>query len=123
MDIGKKIKNARKKMGYTQEELGEKIGVQKSAVAKWENGRVVNIKRSTLAKISKILEIPPIELIGDIEESPVEAGNKLADMFFQLNLKDDDDVELEKLIEEYKQLNESQKKQVRDFIHFLLGKG
>ena len=57
MDIGKKIKNARKKMGYTQEELGEKIGVQKSAVAKWERDKglpdVDNLKTlATLLNVS-----------------------------------------------------------------------
>ena len=35
-----------------KEELGEKIGLQKSAIAKYENGRVENIKRSTGAYIT-----------------------------------------------------------------------
>ena len=48
MDIGKIIKDARIAKGLTQEELGAIVGVQKSAIAKYENGRVVNIKRSTL---------------------------------------------------------------------------
>ena len=48
MEIGQKIKTARLSKGYTQEELGKIMGVQKSAVAKWECGRVVNIKRSKL---------------------------------------------------------------------------
>ena len=63
MDIGTKIKNARIARGMTQEELGEMLGLQKSAIAKYENGRVVNIKRSTLKKISDVLGIPPHELI------------------------------------------------------------
>ena len=64
MEIGQKIKAARLSKGYTQEELGKIMGVQKSAVAKWECGRVVNIKRSVLLKLSEVLEIPPVELIG-----------------------------------------------------------
>ena len=68
MEIGQKIKSARLQKGYTQEELGKIMGVQKSAVAKWESGRVVNIKRSVLVKISEVLEIPPYELIGNYEE-------------------------------------------------------
>lgn len=50
MDIGNKIKAARIARGMTQEELGKHLGVQKSAIAKYESGRVVNIKRSTLKK-------------------------------------------------------------------------
>lgn len=74
MSIGNKIKAARLAKGMTQEELGKKLGVQKSAIAKYESGRVVNIKRSTLKKISDILEIRPSELIftEDIEEKPTE---------------------------------------------------
>lgn len=63
MNIGTKIKNARIAKGMTQEELGEILGVQKSAVAKYENGRVINIKRSTLQKISDVLGIPPADLV------------------------------------------------------------
>ena len=71
MDIGSKIRAARIAKNMTQEELGEVLGVQRSAVAKYENNRVVNIKRSTLKKISEVLDIPPFELIynGDIEQT------------------------------------------------------
>ena len=70
MNIGDKIRDARIKRGMTQEELGNALGLQKSAIAKYENGRVVNIKRSTLKNISDVLGIAPSELIFDtyIEE-------------------------------------------------------
>lgn len=114
MNIGERIKNARISKGYTQEELGKLIGVQKSAVAKYENGRVVNIKRSVLAKISQVLEIPPVELVSDIEEKPVETANALADIFL--------DADLMMMIEEYKSLSTDKQAQVRDYIHFLSGR-
>lgn len=72
MNIGTKIKAARIAKGLTQEELGKLLGVQKSAIAKYENGRVVNIKRSTLKKISDILEIRPSELISDEQKQPAQ---------------------------------------------------
>ena len=75
MEIGDKIRNARLAKGMTQEELGERIGVQKSAIAKYESGRVVNIKRSTLKKISDILGLRPSELIfEEKEESVIDDG-------------------------------------------------
>lgn len=64
MDMSDRIKERRKAMGYTQEELGEKLGLQKSAIAKYENGRVENIKRSVIAKMSKVLECSPSYLMG-----------------------------------------------------------
>lgn len=75
MDIGAKIRAARIAKNMTQEELGEILGVQRSAVAKYENGRVVNIKRSILKKISDVLDIPPFELIYNED---VEAKKKTA---------------------------------------------
>ena len=63
MEIGQKIKEARTAKGMTQQELGDRIGVQKSAIAKYESGRVVNIKRSTLQKIAQALDLAPSELI------------------------------------------------------------
>ena len=120
MNIGEKIKKARLEKGYTQEELGNLIGVQKSAVAKYEKGRVVNIKRSVLAKISKVLEIPPVELVSDIEEKPVETANKLADMFLhQIEIKETD-AEVKLMLDEYYQLSERSQEQIRGFVHFLL---
>ena len=65
MDIGEKIKIARIRRGLTQEELGNMIGVQKSAIAKYESGRVVNIKRTTLQKIADVLDMNPSDLIFD----------------------------------------------------------
>ena len=38
MDIGNKIKLLRQKIGATQEQLGEKIGVSAQAISKWETG-------------------------------------------------------------------------------------
>ena len=38
MDIGNKIKILRQKIGVTQEQLGEKIGVSGQSISKWETG-------------------------------------------------------------------------------------
>lgn len=69
MNIGEKIRNARIERGMTQQELGELIGVKNSAIAKYESGRVVNIKRSTLKKIADILGMHPYELIFEDDAS------------------------------------------------------
>ena len=77
MDVGAKIKAARLAKGMTQEELGEILGVQKSAIAKYESGRVVNIKRSTLKKISDVLGIPPYELVFDESYQKMQKNNDI----------------------------------------------
>lgn len=72
MDMADRIKQQRIKMGYTQEELGQKLGLQKSAIAKYENGRVENMKRSVIVNMAKVLECSPVYLMGWEAEAPEE---------------------------------------------------
>lgn len=109
MCLGKKIKLARISKGLTQEELGKIVGVQKSAIAKYENGRVVNIKRSTLQKIASTLEIRPSELMfGDSPETTAETHVRI--------IKDFDLMEALKV---YFELSADKQKMIRDLIHSL----
>ena len=77
MNVGEKIKSARLAKGMTQEELGKILGVQKSAIAKYESGRVVNIKRSTLKKISDVLDLRPAELIFEANREEIQKNNDI----------------------------------------------
>lgn len=89
MNIGDKIRIARQKKGLTQEELGDILGVQRSAVAKYENGRVVNIKRSMLKKISDVLDIKPSELIFEPTEETQQKNDTIADVVLRLRTDDE----------------------------------
>ena len=102
MSMADRIKEKRLQKGLTQEELAEKLGLQKSAVAKYENGRVENIKRSTIAKMSEILECSPTYLMG-LEEKP--------------SLLTADDA---RLIKKYHRLSEKKQQAVSDLIDSLL---
>ncbi len=77
MGMAEIIKERRLAMGYTQEELAQRLGLQKSAIAKYENGRVENIKRSIIGEMAKILECSPAYLMGwDNNVSPIPGGSK-----------------------------------------------
>lgn len=65
MNIGAYIKKLRTENGYSQEELGRKLGVQRAAVQKWECGTVKNLKRDTIKKLSEIFNVPPSSFIDD----------------------------------------------------------
>lgn len=69
MTIGEQIKIHRKEKGLTQEELGNILGVKKSAVQKYENGSIQNLKLDTIKKLCDTFEIYPWELIyaGEFE--------------------------------------------------------
>lgn len=63
MTMGEYIKQLRTSHGFSQEELGKMVGVNRAAVNKWECGRVENIKRSTIEQLAKILGVSPADLM------------------------------------------------------------
>lgn len=64
MGMADRIKERRIAMDFTQEELAQKLGLQKSAIAKYEKGRVENIKRSIIEKMSELFDCSPAWLMG-----------------------------------------------------------
>lgn len=67
MKTSEKIRQLRIAKGLSQEALGEIIGVKKAAINKYEKGRVVNIKRSTLHKLADALGVLPADLLDDAD--------------------------------------------------------
>lgn len=65
MSVSDKIKHLRESMGLTQTELGEKLGVKKNAVSKWECGRVEDIPTSKIKAMAVLFNVPPSYLIDD----------------------------------------------------------
>lgn len=65
MTVGEKIKTLRKSIGLTQTELGQRVGVQKNAVSKWECGRVEDIPTSTIKQLASLFDVPASYLIDD----------------------------------------------------------
>ena len=62
--IGKRISEQRKKLGLTQEQLAEAIGVTPQAVSKWENGH--NLPDiDNLFVIAEVLKIPYSVLVDE----------------------------------------------------------
>lgn len=63
MNMGNRIRELRLSLGMTQEELGKKIGVQKSAIRKYEKGEVINMKRATIETLSQLFNVSPSYLM------------------------------------------------------------
>jgi len=72
-----RIKFLREQAGLTQEELGEKIGVQKSAIRKYEKGEVKNMKRSSIRILSDLFNVSPTYLMGWDDEKEIALEVKL----------------------------------------------
>lgn len=87
MTVGNKIRMMRKSMGMTQTELGERIGVQKNAVSKWECGRVEDIPMSTVKSLASLFHVSPSYLIEDDVSISPEA-QKIAAAFDKATAKE-----------------------------------
>ena len=62
--IGEAIKKARLAKNLTQEELGEKVGVQKAQISRLERGKSITI--SSLMRLFEAMEIPLTLEMGGI---------------------------------------------------------
>lgn len=63
ISLGNRIRKARENAGVTQEELAERIGVSRSAVARWELGEI-EPKLKNLVALAVELEVSTDELLG-----------------------------------------------------------
>ena len=63
-NIGESIKQARLAKNLTQEQLGVKVGVQKSQISRLENGKSITI--SSLMRLFSAMEIPVTLDMGGI---------------------------------------------------------
>lgn len=64
MTPGERIKQLRKELNLTQEDIGNALGIQKAAIQKYEKGTVKNIKRENLIKLAKLLHTTPEYILG-----------------------------------------------------------
>lgn len=69
MNVGQLIYDRRKALGLTLEEVGNKVGVSKSTVKKWESGDISNMRRDKIALLAKALRISPVELVSDDKDT------------------------------------------------------
>lgn len=65
MNIQNLIKNRRKELGLTLLDIANACGVSEATVSRWESGDIVNMKRSRIAQLAKVLNVSPSLLIHD----------------------------------------------------------
>ncbi|MEK0175799.1 XRE family transcriptional regulator [Tetragenococcus halophilus] len=76
------IKIKRLENNMTLEQLGDKVGVGKSTVRKWENGMIENMRRDNIVKLSKALNIPVTDILGiETNDMPLD----ITTIYSQLN--------------------------------------
>ena len=80
MTIGEKIRQRRKELGLTAEELGHMIGVQRAAITKYEKG-YIDLKAGQVKAIAEALQISPVLLLSDDDQNITEEEHYLVSAY------------------------------------------
>jgi transcriptional regulator with XRE-family HTH domain len=62
--LGEKIREVRTALGFTQQEIAEKLDVKKQTIHKYENGTIKNIPLDKLEALASVLETSIEHLLG-----------------------------------------------------------
>ena len=84
--LNENIKKYRKEKGFSQETLAQELNVVRQTISKWEKGVSVP-DAEMLTKISEVLDVPVMTLLGGIPEEANESPNNsdIANQLYILN--------------------------------------
>ena len=82
MVIGKRIKERRKELGMSAEELGRRLGKDRSTIYRYEKGDIENMPLDILEPIAQVLNTTPQYLMG--WEEVKKNNNDIADIVVRL---------------------------------------
>lgn len=90
MTIGQTIAKYREEKGLSQEELAHLLGYKsRSTINKIETGER-DVPRKMIAQLSIILNVSPLELLGENEKSPSSTDKREALSIMLENMTDDE---------------------------------
>jgi transcriptional regulator with XRE-family HTH domain len=72
--FGKRMKELRAKKGVSQDDLSRATDVHSTAIGRMERG-AREPRLTTILRIASGLEVPPSELLDQLDEAPVEQGS------------------------------------------------
>ena len=79
MSVGKRIKQRRKELKMTADELGAWLGKDRSTIYRYENGNIEKFPTDILKPIAEALQTTPEALMGWEEESSPSEEIKLSE--------------------------------------------
>ena len=114
MTVGQRIKQRRKELKISADELGKRLGKDRSTVFRYENGSIEKLPIDILEPIAKVLQTTPEYLMG-WEEKIEKEPEKMAQLHFEILVDED----ISDLFEEFKTLDGKERQLVKDLVHSL----
>lgn len=62
--IGAMLRASREDLQKTQKEVAEYVGVSEGTISRWESGYTDSMRRDKIARLSKVLNISPLDILG-----------------------------------------------------------
>lgn len=110
MSIGQRIKARRKELKMSADELGRRLGKDRSTIYRYEKGDIENLPLDILEPIAEALQTTPQYLMG--WQSEQQKNSTLADMVLKLRTDDD----LMSIVETLCTLDSEQLKAVKNLL-------
>lgn len=114
MSIGKRIKERRKELRISADELAKRLGKDRSTIYRYEKGDIENMPLDVLEPIAAALNTSPSYLMG-WEKAIEQAPKEIAERHFELIMDED----IDDIFDDFRSLNAAEKKIVKDLVHSL----
>lgn len=75
-EIGVRIADRRIQLGFTMDDVAQRIGVAKSTIQRYEKGQINKIKLPVIESIASVLSVSPDWLIGNTEDPTPNTINR-----------------------------------------------
>lgn len=76
--VGKRVADARRRRGWSQQELAIRAGYSKSAITKIERGDYESLKRPAVLRLAEALSVAASSLLGQPDADPPDSGEVTA---------------------------------------------
>ncbi len=111
MTVGQRIKDRRKELGISADELAKRLGKDRSTVFRYEKGDIEKLPIDILEPIAAVLHTTPAYLMG------WEEVKKKNDVLSDIILKMNEDAELLSMMEALSKLGFEQRNAVKSVLN------
>jgi transcriptional regulator with XRE-family HTH domain len=111
MNVGQRIKQRRKELKVSADELGAALGKDRSTIYRYEKGDIEKLPLDILEPIARVLQTTPQYLMG--WESVQKKNDILSDIILKLN----EDMELLSMVETLSKLGFEKREAVKSVLN------